>query len=150
MKIFDGYKSCAVKVKGSVVALGNFDGFHLAHQELLKRLLLMAKRFNTKSVVYTFNPHPICVLNPERPLLFIENQAQKAKRIFNFGVDFIINEPFIKEFTAISSKKFIRNVLLSSLAVKGVVVGDNYHFGRGPKRPVPMRIWVDPSAIAIS
>ena len=131
MEIFNGYKACIIKQ--SVIAIGNFDGLHLAHQAILDRLLLLAKKFKTKSAVYTFNPHPVHVLNPGRLLFSIDSREEKIKRISNYGVDFIIDEPFIENFKSISSEKFVQDILISHLDVKGVVVGENYHFGQAKK-----------------
>ena len=130
MKIFNGYKDCASKIQNCVLTIGNFDGFHLAHQEIVKRLLLISKKFNAKSIVYTFTPHPMELLNKKYKFKLIENNEQKFKRIINFGIDYIINEPFTKIFSFINFEEFINNILLSSLDIKGIVLGNNYCFGR--------------------
>lgn len=133
MSIFNGYKEAMGKVWGGCVAIGNFDGMHLAHQELLGRLIKHAKIRHCPSIVYTFSPHPALFLNPSRAPALIESEKRKYQRIFDFGVDYIIVEPFDAAFASLSSKQFVEDVLLRALNAKMVVVGQNYRFGRGRK-----------------
>jgi riboflavin kinase/FMN adenylyltransferase len=112
----------------SVVALGNFDGVHLGHQQLLKCGLQKAHSFHKKLSVLLFDPHPLKVLHPERKLNLLTGQKERLTLFAQMGVDQVFLLPFSLEFAGTSPRDFVRKTLLS-IGVVYVVVGFNYSFG---------------------
>lgn len=115
----------------SVVTLGNFDGVHLGHRELFRQTVSRARQYNAKSVVYTFEPHPLKVLAPDSAPQLLNTFAEKERLISASHVDLLIREPFTSELAALSAEEFIRRTLVEILRVRHLVVGYDYAFGRG-------------------
>ena len=113
----------------AVVALGMFDGVHIGHQRLIRRAVALAGAMDARSVVCTFDRHPLSVLCPERapkPLLSLEENLEKFERL---GADYALVEAFTPEYGATPPEAFLRT-LVKSLRVKALVAGENYTFGR--------------------
>ncbi len=113
----------------TVVTLGNFDGVHLGHRALFQKVIQAAERLNASSAVFTFEPHPLKLLAPERAPLLINTAAEKRQLISQSGIDLLVEEPFTSEFSSISPDEFVANILIKTLQVKAVVVGYDYAFG---------------------
>lgn len=112
----------------SYIALGSFDGLHLGHLTLVKRIVELAKENGGRSIVYTFKNHPRMLINPENtPKLLIDNK-EKVKILKDNNIDLVYFEEFDKEFMKISPKDFIKG-LCKKFNVKGIIVGFNYKFG---------------------
>ncbi len=116
---------------GVVLTLGNFDGIHLGHQEILRTLSERAKKRGLPSVVYTFEPHPRKVVSPEKSPPLIITQEEKIALIGGFGIDYLLIASFTKEFAATHPREFVEKILAGRLGVKEVWVGHDYSFGRG-------------------
>jgi riboflavin kinase/FMN adenylyltransferase len=129
--IVDGLESVPEKLRGAVVAIGNFDGMHRGHQELLGRTLAAAGNRAAPAVVLTFEPHPRILFQPDAPLFRLTPRAAKARIAKALGFDAMIVIAFDPEFSALSAGDFIRTVLIERLAVDTVVVGFNFRFGAG-------------------
>lgn len=114
---------------GGVCAIGNFDGVHLGHQYIFKKLVKKAEEFKVPSLVLTFYPHPLKILYPVKDIKLICTREQKNKIISNFGVDFLIEIPFDINFSKIKAREFIEKFLVEKLKVRGVIVGLNFAFG---------------------
>ncbi len=113
----------------SAVTIGNFDGVHLGHQELVKTVLEYSKKENLTSVVFSFNPHPVELLNKKddfKPMLCVE---EKKLVIEKLGVDILIQYPFSLEFASLSPEEFM-DLLIKKTNCKVLVVGENYCFGK--------------------
>jgi riboflavin kinase / FMN adenylyltransferase len=112
------------------VALGNFDGVHLGHREILARTVESAHLKKRDAVVYTFDPHPRVVLNraPEVPRITTFNE--KAEILADCGLDVLILAEFTKEYASQSPEDFVSNILVEELGVRDLFVGENYRFGR--------------------
>lgn len=115
--------------KNAVITIGNFDGVHLGHQALFHEVIEKADAINGTSIVMTFEPHPVRVLKQNGHLPLITVYEQKVELIENSGVDVLICIPFTKEFATISAKEFVENILLKSIGMKAIVVGEDYTFG---------------------
>ncbi|KUK84114.1 MAG: FAD synthase [Pelotomaculum thermopropionicum] len=112
-----------------VVGLGNFDGVHVGHQKLISELVKIAKTTGSTPVVFTFNPHPLEVLNPgKRPPLLL-SQAAKQNLIAELGVEVLLQVPFDLEFAGQTPENFVKTVLHDEMRARGIVVGYNYTFG---------------------
>lgn len=131
MKIFRSFEE-ARSVRNPVVTTGSFDGVHIGHKTILNRLRMLAEKHDGESVLITFDPHPRKVLYPEsagRDLKLINSQEEKLLLLEKAGLDNVIIIEFTKEFSRITSEKFVRDLLHGILKAKVVVVGFNHHFG---------------------
>lgn len=115
----------------SSVGLGNFDGVHLGHQEIIKTCLVGAKRNDMTSVAFTFHPHPTRILIPHRSPQLLLTLDERREILGLMGVDRIVEQNFTKEFSQISADTFIDEILFRTINAKSVVVGSNFRFGFG-------------------
>jgi riboflavin kinase/FMN adenylyltransferase len=115
----------------SILTLGNFDGVHLGHQRILKRVAKRAEQLGLPSVVYTFEPHPLKVVAPHKSPPLITNKEEKAVSIASFGIDHLVLARFTKEFAAKHPLEFMEDILVGKLNVREVWVGHDYTFGKG-------------------
>ncbi|MBL7931573.1 MAG: bifunctional riboflavin kinase/FAD synthetase [Bacteroidia bacterium] len=115
----------------TIVTIGTFDGVHIGHQKILKRLLEIKENTGFKTVVLTFEPHPRKVLFPEqKDLKLISLVDEKLELLEKYGVDVAVVYPFSKEFSQLDSDLYIRNILLKHLQVKHLVIGYDHKFGK--------------------
>jgi len=119
------------RTKDPVVTLGNFDGIHLGHQLILKKISERAERLKTASIVYTFEPHPLKVVAPHKSPPLIVDKEDKLSLIEAFGVDFLVLARFTREFASKHPREFAEEVLVKDLGVREVWVGEGFSFGRG-------------------
>lgn len=130
MEIYQGIEQVRHRLKNPAITIGNFDGVHTGHQALFRKVKEWAQKLDGQSVVMTFHPHPLEVLFPGKPLSFITSHEQKLDLIADFGIDATIVVPFSKDFSQISAREFVEDLLVGSIGVKAVVVGYDYRFGR--------------------
>jgi riboflavin kinase/FMN adenylyltransferase len=114
---------------GSVVTIGNFDGVHLAHAQLLDRIVEYAGTLGAASAAITFDPHPIRVLAPERAPRLLTSLPERARLIEERGVGILVVLSFTPELAHFSPGEFVRQILLGNLHATRVVVGPNFRFG---------------------
>jgi riboflavin kinase/FMN adenylyltransferase len=114
----------------TVVAIGNFDGIHLGHQAILKRAREHADRLQVPVVCLTFNPHPTMELRPESNLKLLMTYEEKRNLLSSYQVDFCVEALFNSEFAKTTAQDFFEKIIKGSLHAVGVVVGDNFSFGR--------------------
>ena len=125
------YKTFKVnkKDKKSIILIGNFDGLHSGHQKLFKEAEKFKKKLNLNLGVITFDPIPKMFFDKKIKNYRISNFNQKVSYFKKFGVDFLINKNFNKEFSKITYNKFIENILHKSLHAKYIFVSNNFRFG---------------------
>ena len=133
MKIFEGASEIKERLRNPVVTIGNFDGVHVGHQAIFKKVIERAHQIGGVSVVYTFDPHPLKVLQPDRFFPLITSREEKEKVIEWAGIEVLICEPFTKEFAQLSTDKFVSGVLCERIQAKEVFIGPDYRFGSGRK-----------------
>ncbi|RPA67889.1 bifunctional riboflavin kinase/FAD synthetase [Cyclobacteriaceae bacterium YHN15] len=130
MKIYEGLEHF-IPVKNAVVTSGTFDGVHLGHQKILKRIRNIADEINGETVLITFWPHPRLVLYPEEHnLRLLSTFEEKTRLLREFGIDHLITIPFTKEFSELTSEQFIQNIIIDSLQTRKLVIGYDHRFGR--------------------
>ncbi len=129
MKVFDNIKDF-VKIKKAVVTIGTFDGVHVGHVKILKKLIQKSKEINGESVVITFSPHPRKVIFKDNNLKLLNTDEEKILLLKNIGIDNLIIHPFTKEFSRISSVEFVRDILINKIGTKILIIGYNHQFGR--------------------
>ncbi len=130
MEIYQGIEQVRHRLKSPAITIGNFDGVHTGHQALFRKVKEWAQKLDGQSVVMTFHPHPLEVLFPGKPLSFITSHEQKLDLIADFGIDATIVVPFSKDFSQISAREFVEDLLVGNIGVKAVVVGYDYRFGK--------------------
>ncbi|MGB0869984.1 MAG: bifunctional riboflavin kinase/FAD synthetase [Flavobacteriales bacterium] len=119
-----------VPLKNAVVTTGTFDGVHLGHQTILKRLIETAKQHHGESVLLTFSPHPRLVLDPSSNIKMLQSLSEKISALEKIGLDHLIIHPFTLEFAKTSSLDFIKNILKENIGANKLVIGYDHHFGR--------------------
>jgi riboflavin kinase/FMN adenylyltransferase len=117
-------------LKGGAVTIGNFDGMHIGHERVIHQLKQVADNNGAPSVVVSFYPHPIRVLNPRADLRYISSVREKAERCGQLGVDLVYFIHFTRAFSQISATEFIKKVLVDSLSARDLVVGEDVAIGR--------------------
>lgn len=115
----------------SIIAIGNFDGVHRGHQELIGFLIKEARKFSLPTTVFTFRPHPQIALRPEREVELLGTYEEKLHWLESLGVDRVIEQPFSREFSSIPPEKFFNDILVGQLGARGIVVGYDFAFGKG-------------------
>lgn len=137
MHIYQGAKHLSSPLESSVVTIGNFDGVHLGHQQLVENVVREAKYFGVPSVVYTFYPHPVKVLHPERPTYRLFDLKDQQEQFEQRGIDFVIIENFTKSFSQVSPQYFLDHYIVAHLHPKTLVVGHDFSFGADRAGNIP-------------
>jgi riboflavin kinase/FMN adenylyltransferase len=133
MKILRHIEERHVTISHPVLTLGNFDGIHLGHQLLLQRVVADAKEMGGRSVVLTFEPHPLQLLAPARAPRLILTHKDKMVLLHSFGVDVVIIQTFNAAFAEVEAEAFVRRYLVERLGVRKMWVGRDLRFGTGRK-----------------
>jgi riboflavin kinase/FMN adenylyltransferase len=115
--------------RGSVVTIGNFDGVHLGHQQILHSVLDRARRTNALAAVLTFYPHPAKVLRPAKAPALLETLEQRLAAIGDAGLDAALVLRFDTELANVAAEDFVRRFLLDTMGAETVLVGGNFRFG---------------------
>lgn len=118
--------------KYNVIALGNFDGIHIAHQKVIKTAVEIAKKNSLTSLVLLFDKHPISVLNDSAPKL-LTTLDQKIKILEQLGLDYVYIQEFDVKFSTLEPDYFIKKILIDKLQAASIVAGFDYRFGKGAK-----------------
>ncbi|WP_204602189.1 bifunctional riboflavin kinase/FAD synthetase [Paremcibacter congregatus] len=131
MKIFRHYEHLPDAAKGSVVVLGNFDGFHKGHQTVVGRAGRLAREMNTTLSVLVVEPHPRYFFNPDQEEFRLTSFRTKAHLMEQFGVDTLFVLPFDQKLSQMKAQDFVLDVLRDGLDAYHVFVGYDYRFGAG-------------------
>lgn len=142
MKIIKNLANIPNEVKGSVIVLGNFDGFHKGHQKVIGSAGEIAAQMGTTLSVLSMEPHPRLFFNPNQKEFRINSFKTKAHLLKEFGVDQFIVLPFDKELAAMSAQDFVMGLLLKKLGAIHIVVGYDYCFGAGRGGGVNVLAWL--------
>lgn len=126
MQVFTDWRTIDRAARGSSAAIGNFDGVHLGHQAVLD----LARGTGPLGVV-TFEPHPREFFAPEAPPFRLMNAEAKRNRLAKLGVEYLFELPFDATLAGLSPEAFARQVICDGLGLSHVVVGADFHFGRG-------------------
>ena len=128
MKIYESLEDIK-NIEETVVALGNFDGVHKGHQQIIERTVRTAKAMDLKSAVFTFSNHPSTILGHGDPVKNILYAEEKTRIIEEMGINYLINIPFTKEILFMPPEKFVEKILVDCLHIKEAYCGFNYSFG---------------------
>lgn len=113
----------------TVAAIGNFDGVHRGHQEIIAQVLERARQLEAKAIAVTFDPHPVALLRPERAPKLITPMPQRLELLARTGLDATLAIPFTREFAQQSARTFAEKVLRDGLRVAEIHEGDTFRFG---------------------
>lgn len=116
----------------TALTVGTFDGVHRGHESIIERMKAVAKQYDERTVVVTFDPHPQIVLQrPGRnPLRLLTTIDERCSLLEKFGIDVTVIIPFTKEFSATTAKEFVRDVVVNTIGVKHFFVGHDHMFGK--------------------
>ena len=128
MKIFNNFL-IPKKYKRSSLAIGNFDGVHIGHQRVFKYAKQFAKNDKLNFGILTFTPLPIMFFQKKIKNYRLISEDEKLRLLKKFGVDFVINVKFNKNFSKISPENFIKNIIYKKINPKRVFVSNNFRFG---------------------
>src|ERR1700761_9491997 len=118
-------------LEGAVYAIGNFDGLHLGHQAVIRRAVATAKKRVSPSALLTFEPHPVDFF-ARRPVVFrLTPSRDKAAICAGLGLTGLVLIHFDAALAAMSADEFVTNVLVARLGASAVIVGWDFHFGKG-------------------
>jgi riboflavin kinase / FMN adenylyltransferase len=119
------------QLKGSIVALGNFDGFHLGHQAVVSRAVARAFHERRPVIVATFDPHPVHFFKPDLPPFRLTNLDQRERLFAHAGADAMLVFEFNRELASMDAERFVSEVLAEQISAAGVITGDDFSFGKG-------------------
>ncbi len=136
MEIIKGIETLKRSFRNPIATLGNFDGVHLGHQDILRKVKEEATKIQGEGLVITFEPHPLKVLAPEKFLPLLTPFREKMVLIEKSGIETVLCVEFSLGFSEISPFEFIKNILVEKVRVRKVIIGYNYHFGKGQKGDV--------------
>ena len=114
----------------SVITIGTFDGVHVGHRAIMERLVATAKQQGLVSAVLTFFPHPRMVLQKNSDIKLINTLSEKKQLLEDIGLDYFVVEPFTHEFSRLSALEYVRDVLVTQLKAKKIIIGYDHRFGR--------------------
>jgi len=134
MIVFRAEEEIAKDFRGSFVTIGNFDGVHLSHRHICRKLAQEATEAGAKSMVITFDPHPKMILHPDiKPFFLITTLEEKLKLLEECGIDAILIIPFSPDYAKTTAREFVYETLGRKLAIKKIIIGHDYTFGRDKK-----------------
>ena len=113
-----------------VTTIGNFDGVHRGHQQIIRRIHAIARENGWKPAVLTFEPHPTKLVAPVRAPRLLTTSEERARRMEELGIEQVVILPFTQEIAQLAPEDFVRRILVHTLHVKAVLVGENFRFGR--------------------
>jgi len=133
MEIIRGLHSLRKHHKGNVITVGNFDGVHLGHQEIIRLLKKHASEFNAPLTIITFHPNPQEFFAPGTAPAKLTRFHDKMRLMEEYGVDRVLNIPFNTSLAQLEADDFIKNILVDGLDAKHLVIGDDFRFGKNRK-----------------
>ena len=134
--IFRGVEEIPADFGPAVVAIGNFDGVHLGHREILAGAVKEAHELGARAVALTFDPHPEQVLRPASAPRLITPAPERLRLLTATGVDAVLVLRFDRTLAAVQAREFVRSVLVGALKARGVHEGRSFRFGHGARAGV--------------
>ncbi len=113
----------------SALTIGNFDGVHAGHREILRRVVALARERGWKPSVLTFDPHPARIVAPQRAPRLLTTPEERARLMREEGIEQVLILPFTRELAGFSPERFVREIVVERLEARAVLVGGNFRFG---------------------
>lgn len=117
-------------VKGTVITVGTFDGVHRGHRDVVDRLVARSRALKIPSVLVTFEPHPLEIVNPSAAPLLLTTQYEKLEVLAETGIDYVAVLPFTPELASFSAEDFVELVLRRRFRLRELLIGYDHGFGR--------------------
>lgn len=127
--IFRTLEEAAGRFGPCALTIGNFDGVHAGHRRILRRVVELAREHGWKPSALTFHPHPARIVAPERAPRLLTTPEQRAALMVEEGIEQVLILPFTREISLLEPEEFAERILVRTLGVKAVLVGDNFRFG---------------------
>ena len=138
MEVIRDGDPCPRPLEGSVITIGAYDGVHLGHRAVIAEVKLRAAELGARSAVVTFDRHPAAVVRPESAPLLLTDLEQRLARIKATGVDYTVVLRFDEHRASEPAEDFVEQVLVDCLHARGVVIGEDFHFGNKRRGNVAM------------
>ena len=129
MRIFSSLEEARTSFAPSAVTIGNFDGVHAAHHELMRAVVQLAHECEARPSALTFSPHPTEIVAPERAPLLLSSPAERCALMQRDGVEQVLILPFDARLSSLDAEAFFREVLVEDMGARAIVVGENFLFG---------------------
>uniref|UniRef100_A0A832DLH6 Riboflavin biosynthesis protein n=1 Tax=Ignavibacterium album TaxID=591197 RepID=A0A832DLH6_9BACT len=117
--------------KQTVLTVGTFDGIHLGHQQIIKRVIECSEENKLRNLIITFHPHPRKVINPEMQLKLLTTNEEQINILEKLGVQNLLVINFTKEFSQLTPDEFVKYYLVDKIGLSRIVIGYDHHFGKG-------------------
>lgn len=130
MKLYRHISEVEDRLKGCVVALGNFDGFHLGHRVVIGEAGRLARDMNVPLAMVVMEPHPVSYFAPDKAPFRLTPFRERIRVLEQFGVDILVVLAFDQSLATMSAQDFVMDILVAGLDAKHVVVGYDYRFGK--------------------
>ncbi len=138
MRWLDHREEITPALRGAVIALGNFDGFHRGHQEVAGEAIRWAHSEGRPSIIATFDPHPVRFFRPDVPPFRLTTLEQRQELYLAAGATAMLVFHFDGELAGTSAERFITDILIERFGAHGVVTGADFTFGKGAKGNVQL------------
>lgn len=115
----------------SAITVGTFDGVHRGHQHVITELLRVAKERGERSVLVTFDPHPLYIVRPEHAPRLLTTRAEKEALLAPYGIDLVAFVPFTRELSQYEPDRFVDEILIGHFGLAHLIIGYDHGFGRG-------------------
>lgn len=136
MQVFRSVEEIPPSYGPSVVTIGNFDGVHRGHRAVIAQVIERARALQARSVVVTFDPHPVRLLHPEVPLRLITPLDEKLALLAETGIDAVLVLPFTHALSRLTPREFAQKILSGTLGAVEVQEGENFRFGADARADV--------------
>tara|TARA_B100001989_G_scaffold172776_1_gene124742 strand:- start:1 stop:930 length:930 start_codon:yes stop_codon:yes gene_type:complete len=123
-------------LRSCALTIGTFDGVHVGHQKIIRRLVSISKNKSIHSVVLTFFPHPRMILQSDISIKLIDTLEEKIHLLKKLKIGTLIIHPFSKSFSRMGANEFVRDIIVKSLSVKYLIIGYDHRFGRNREATV--------------
>ncbi|WP_411766376.1 bifunctional riboflavin kinase/FAD synthetase [Winogradskyella sp. A3E31] len=114
----------------SITTIGTFDGVHLGHQKILQRLVEKSKKLKLVPTVLTLFPHPRMVLHPNEPIKLLHTIDERISFLKRTGINNVVVKEFTKDFSNLSPRDYVKNILVDDLKTDYIIIGHDHHFGK--------------------
>ncbi len=115
---------------GTTVTVGTFDGVHIGHHAVLVEIVARARQAGRRSVLVTFEPHPLEIVNPQAAPPMLTSPEERREALAETGLDYVVFLRFDRELAGYSPERFVRDVLVGRCGMKELVIGHDHGFGR--------------------
>ena len=129
LRIYHGLEELPTDFGPCALTIGNFDGLHVGHRRIMRRVAEIAAADGWKASVLTFHPHPAKIVAPERAPRLLSTTEERAYRMAEEGIGQVLVLPFTSDLSHLSPEEFVSRILHDRLQARAVLVGDNFRFG---------------------